>query len=191
MPFMRCVISLLNGCIESPYQTAVAYRASETHATSRASLMTLKKISMKMAYQIAATTFSFYPMTRQRQTAQNESQSEPSQHLSANNVYHVEARQVSQDQKQKEKSASATPFRHCCTIPKRRQSPNQPTNRRRIPYAQEPDRTHRERERNSKSDSLRKANEEIEKEFDEPIKKSLCTNSKERERENTQQKNKR
>lgn len=66
MPFMRCVISLLNGCIESPYQTAVAYRASETHATSRASLMTLKKPSMKMAYQIAVTTFSFYPMTRQR-----------------------------------------------------------------------------------------------------------------------------
>lgn len=135
--------------------------------------------------------FFFLPNDTPKETAQNESQSEPSQHLSANNVYHVEARQVSQDQKQKEKSASATPFRHCCTIPKRRQSPNQPTNRRRIPYAQEPDRTHRERERNSKSDSLRKANEEIEKEFDEPIKKSLCTNSKERERENTQQKNKR
>jgi hypothetical protein len=43
--------------------------------------------------------FSFLPNETPKETAQNESWSKLSQHLSANNVYHVEAKLLSQDHK--------------------------------------------------------------------------------------------
>lgn len=135
-PFMPGAISLLNVCFESPCQIAVAYRASVTHANSRASMMIVTGSSMEMAYQGAATTFSFYPMTRQRRPRKT-SHKASYPNISPQTMYTMwrrdSFRKIEKTKESNRKSASATLFRHCCTLPKRRQSPNQLTNRRRSP----------------------------------------------------------